>query len=145
MDLDQEIQVINQKEKNVSPEERHKWRMSELLQVPKATIPFVRPELFQTAKTGDIPVSVQEEVYGGKEVEVETSAKLLDRNNELLSSSEEVHGPRKDSRPFEGLENHFLQRTSPKDKRLVEKAKHFVRGPEERVCQKQGKNPSGSS
>ncbi|MBW0475924.1 hypothetical protein O181_015639 [Austropuccinia psidii MF-1] len=30
MDLDQEIQVINQKGKNVIPEERHKWRMPEI-------------------------------------------------------------------------------------------------------------------
>ncbi|MBW0546451.1 hypothetical protein O181_086166 [Austropuccinia psidii MF-1] len=37
MDLDQDIQVINQKEKNVSPEERHKWRMPELPPVPKAS------------------------------------------------------------------------------------------------------------
>ncbi|MBW0590178.1 hypothetical protein O181_129893 [Austropuccinia psidii MF-1] len=35
MDLDQDIQVINPKDKNVSPEERHKWRMPELPTVPK--------------------------------------------------------------------------------------------------------------
>ncbi|MBW0571850.1 hypothetical protein O181_111565 [Austropuccinia psidii MF-1] len=35
MDLDQDIQVINPKDKNVSPEERHKWRMPELPPVPK--------------------------------------------------------------------------------------------------------------
>ncbi|MBW0575138.1 hypothetical protein O181_114853 [Austropuccinia psidii MF-1] len=38
MDPDQDIQVINPKDKNVSPEERHKWRMQELPPVPKAGI-----------------------------------------------------------------------------------------------------------
>ncbi|MBW0569559.1 hypothetical protein O181_109274 [Austropuccinia psidii MF-1] len=59
-------------------------------------IPVVRPESFPAGKNRDIPVSVQELVYGGKEAQVVTSAKSLDRQNELLSSSEEVHGPRKD-------------------------------------------------
>ncbi|MBW0532969.1 hypothetical protein O181_072684, partial [Austropuccinia psidii MF-1] len=35
MDLDQEIQVINPKDKNVIPEERPKWRIPELPPVPK--------------------------------------------------------------------------------------------------------------
>ncbi|MBW0519367.1 hypothetical protein O181_059082 [Austropuccinia psidii MF-1] len=35
MDLDQDIPVTNLKDKNVSPEERHKWRIPELLPVPK--------------------------------------------------------------------------------------------------------------
>ncbi|MBW0589745.1 hypothetical protein O181_129460, partial [Austropuccinia psidii MF-1] len=35
MDLDQEIPVINQEAKNVSPEERHNWRMPEVPPVPK--------------------------------------------------------------------------------------------------------------
>ncbi|MBW0557432.1 hypothetical protein O181_097147 [Austropuccinia psidii MF-1] len=35
MDLDQDIQAINPKYKNVSPEERHKWRIPELPPVPK--------------------------------------------------------------------------------------------------------------
>ncbi|MBW0507958.1 hypothetical protein O181_047673 [Austropuccinia psidii MF-1] len=96
-------------------------------------IPFVRPESFTTGNSGDIPVSVQEVVYGGKAAVMGTSAKSLDRQNELLSSSEEVHGPRKDSRPYEGLDTHVLQRKSPKYKSLVEKTKHFFRGPEERV------------
>ncbi|MBW0512273.1 hypothetical protein O181_051988 [Austropuccinia psidii MF-1] len=82
MDLDQDIQVINQKDKNVSPEERHKWRMSEIPPVPKGN-------------SGDIPVSVQELVYGSKTVGVGTSSKSLDRKNELLSSSEEFNRPNK--------------------------------------------------
>ncbi|MBW0522018.1 hypothetical protein O181_061733 [Austropuccinia psidii MF-1] len=35
MDLDQDIQVINPKDTNVIPEERHKWKMPELPPVPK--------------------------------------------------------------------------------------------------------------
>ncbi|MBW0587767.1 hypothetical protein O181_127482, partial [Austropuccinia psidii MF-1] len=35
MDLDQEIQLINPKDRNFIPEERHKWRMPELPPVPK--------------------------------------------------------------------------------------------------------------
>ncbi|MBW0560897.1 hypothetical protein O181_100612 [Austropuccinia psidii MF-1] len=39
-----------------------------------------------------------------------TSSKSLDRNNELISSSEEFDEPRKDIRPSEGLETHVLQK-----------------------------------
>ncbi|MBW0524202.1 hypothetical protein O181_063917 [Austropuccinia psidii MF-1] len=113
MDLDQDIQFINQKDKNLSTEERNKWKMPELPQVPKA------------ARVG-------------------TSAKELDRNNELLSSSKEAHGPRKDRGFSEGLETCVLQRTSPEDKRLVEKTNYFVRGPEEEVGPRKGQQPSGS-
>ncbi|MBW0528199.1 hypothetical protein O181_067914 [Austropuccinia psidii MF-1] len=97
MDLDQEIQVITPKDKNVSPEERHKWRMPELPPVPKGNI-------------RDIPVSIQELVDGSKVEGVGTSARSLDRHNELLSS-----------------------RKSSTDKSLVDKPKNFVRGPEEEV------------
>ncbi|MBW0585563.1 hypothetical protein O181_125278 [Austropuccinia psidii MF-1] len=79
-------------------------------------IPVVRPESFPAGNNRDIPVSVQELVYGGKAAGVGTSAKSLDRKNKLLSSSEEVHGPRKDRRTSEGLDTHLLQGTSPKDK-----------------------------
>ncbi|MBW0525335.1 hypothetical protein O181_065050 [Austropuccinia psidii MF-1] len=67
-----------------------------LIERPEAditAIPVVRPESFPAGRKRDIPVSVQELVYGGKEAVVGTSAKSLDRHNELLSSSEEVHGP----------------------------------------------------
>ncbi|MBW0518584.1 hypothetical protein O181_058299 [Austropuccinia psidii MF-1] len=80
---DLDIQVINPKNKNVSPEERHKWRIPELPPVPKGS-------------NRDIPVSVQELVYGGKDAGVGTSSKSLDRHHELVSSSEEVDGARKD-------------------------------------------------
>ncbi|MBW0556024.1 hypothetical protein O181_095739 [Austropuccinia psidii MF-1] len=90
MDLDQEIQVINSKNKIFSPEEKHKWKMQELPPVPKGN-------------NRNIPVSIQELVYGGKAAGVGTSSKSLDRHNELISSSEEVHGPRKDRGSSEGL------------------------------------------
>ncbi|MBW0561074.1 hypothetical protein O181_100789, partial [Austropuccinia psidii MF-1] len=94
MDLDQDIQVINPKGKNVSPEERDKWRMTELPPVPRG---------------------------------------------------EEVNRARKDIGTSEGFDNHVLQRTSPTDKSLVENPKHVMRGPEEEVGPREGKQPSGSS
>ncbi|MBW0582941.1 hypothetical protein O181_122656 [Austropuccinia psidii MF-1] len=108
-------------------------------------ITVVRPESFPTGSNRDIPVSVQELVYGGKAETVRTSSKSLDRHTELLSSSEEVHGPRKDRRTSEGLDTHVLQRTSPKYKSLVENPKHFFRGPEEEVGPGKGQKPSESS
>ncbi|MBW0530055.1 hypothetical protein O181_069770 [Austropuccinia psidii MF-1] len=97
-----------------------------------------------TSSQTDIPVSVKELVYGGKAARVGTSPKSLDRYHELISSSEEVHGDIKDRENPEGLDNHVLQRTSPTDKKLVEKPKHLIRGPEE-VGPRQGNQPSGSS
>ncbi|MBW0553153.1 hypothetical protein O181_092868, partial [Austropuccinia psidii MF-1] len=132
MDLDQEIQVKNPKDKNVSPEERHKCMIPELPPVPEG-------------RNRDIPVSVQELIYGGKEAGVGASAKYLYRHNKLLSSSEEVHGPRKYRRTSEGLDTHILQGTSPTDKSLVEKPKHVAIGPEEEVGPRKGQQPSGSS
>ncbi|MBW0556315.1 hypothetical protein O181_096030 [Austropuccinia psidii MF-1] len=132
MDLDQEIPVINQKDKNVSPEEKHKWRMPELPPVPKGN-------------NRDIPVSIQELVYGGKEARVGTPPKSLDRNHELISSSEKVHGARKDRGTSEGLDTNVLKRKIPTDNSFVEKPKHVIRGPEEEVGPREGKQPSGSS
>ncbi|MBW0563527.1 hypothetical protein O181_103242 [Austropuccinia psidii MF-1] len=93
-----------------------------LIESPEAditTIPVVRPELFPTGSNRDIQVSVHELVYYSKEAGVGTSSKSLDRKNQLLSSIEEVHGPRKDRRASEGLDTHVLQGTSPTDKSLV--------------------------
>ncbi|MBW0578199.1 hypothetical protein O181_117914 [Austropuccinia psidii MF-1] len=87
-----------------------------LIESPEAeitAIPVVRPESSPAGNNRDIPVSVQELVYGSKAAGVEASAKSLDRHNELLSSCEEVHGPRKDRRTSEGLDTHVLQGTSP--------------------------------
>ncbi|MBW0591031.1 hypothetical protein O181_130746, partial [Austropuccinia psidii MF-1] len=103
------------------------------------------PESLSTGNNRDIPVSVQELVYGSKTARVGTSPKSLDRHHELISSSEEVHGARKDRGASGGLDTCVLQRTSPTDKRLVEKPKHVIRGPEEEIGPREGKQPSGSS
>ncbi|MBW0504297.1 hypothetical protein O181_044012 [Austropuccinia psidii MF-1] len=99
-----------------------------LIESPEADITAIsifRPEPFPTGNNRDVPVSVKELVYGSKEAGVGTSAKSLNRNNELISSSGEVHGPRKERGPSEGFDAHFLQRTSPTDKSFVEKTKEF--------------------
>ncbi|MBW0585965.1 hypothetical protein O181_125680 [Austropuccinia psidii MF-1] len=104
-----------------------------------------RPESFPTGSSGDLPVSVQELVYGRKTPRVGTSPKSLDRHNELLSPSEEAHRARKDRRTSEGLDTNVFQRTSPTDKGLVEKPEHVIRRSEEEVGPRQGEQPSGSS
>ncbi|MBW0581963.1 hypothetical protein O181_121678 [Austropuccinia psidii MF-1] len=118
-----------------------------LLESPEADIAAiaVRPESFSTGNNGDIPVSVQELVYGSKTEKVGAYPKSLDRHHELISSSEEIYGARKYRGTSEGLETHVLQRTSPTDKSLVEKTKNVFRGTEEEVGPMQGKQPSGSS
>ncbi|MBW0569232.1 hypothetical protein O181_108947 [Austropuccinia psidii MF-1] len=108
-------------------------------------IPVVRPESFPEGINRDIPVSLKELVYGVKAARVGTSSKSLDRQNELLSSSKEVHGPRKDRRTFEGLDTNVLEGKSPTDKTLVEKPKHVVMIPEEEVGPKKVQQPSGTS
>ncbi|MBW0561899.1 hypothetical protein O181_101614 [Austropuccinia psidii MF-1] len=119
-----------------------------LIESPEAditVIAVVRPESLSTRNNRDIPVSVQEHICGRKTARVVISPKSLDRHHELISSSEEVHGARKNRRTSEGLDTHVLQRTSPTDKSLVEKPKHFIRGPEAEVGPRQVKQPSGSS
>ncbi|MBW0574148.1 hypothetical protein O181_113863 [Austropuccinia psidii MF-1] len=93
----------------------------------------------------NIPVSVQELVSGSKAAGVGTSAKSLDRHNELISSSAEAHGPRKDRGSSEGLDTHVFQMTSSTDEILVEKPNNVVRGPEEEVGPRKGQQTSGSS
>ncbi|MBW0542938.1 hypothetical protein O181_082653 [Austropuccinia psidii MF-1] len=95
-----------------------------LIESPEAyltAINAVRTKSFPTQNKGNISVSVQELVYVTKEAGVETSSKPLDRRKKLLYSSEEANGPRKDSRTSEGVDTHVFQRTSPKNKSLVEK------------------------
>ncbi|MBW0521841.1 hypothetical protein O181_061556 [Austropuccinia psidii MF-1] len=118
-----------------------------LIESPEANITAisVRTESLSTGNNRDIPVSVQELVYGSKTARVGTSPKSLDRHHELISSSEEVHGSREDRGTPEELDTHVLQRTSPTDKSLVEKPKNVIRGPEEEGGPRQGKQPSGSS
>ncbi|MBW0515285.1 hypothetical protein O181_055000 [Austropuccinia psidii MF-1] len=108
-------------------------------------IAVVRPESLSTGNNRDIPVSVQELAYGRKTARVGTSPKSLDRHHELISSSGEVNGARKDRGTYEGLDTNVLQRTSSTDKSFVEKPKHVIRGPEEEVGPREGKQPSGSS
>ncbi|MBW0580497.1 hypothetical protein O181_120212 [Austropuccinia psidii MF-1] len=105
----------------------------------------VRPESLPTGSSGDIPVSVQKLVCGSKTAQVGTSPKSLDRNHELISSSKEVHGARKDRGGYEGLDTHVLQRTITTDKCLVEKPNHVIGGSEEEVGPRQRQHPSGSS
>ncbi|MBW0574737.1 hypothetical protein O181_114452, partial [Austropuccinia psidii MF-1] len=95
-----------------------------LIESPEADITAiaVRPESIPTGSSRDIPV-----------------------HHELISSSEEVHGARKDRGTSEELDTHVLQRTSPTDKSFVEKTKHVIRGSEEEVGPGQGQHPSGSS
>ncbi|MBW0540982.1 hypothetical protein O181_080697 [Austropuccinia psidii MF-1] len=83
-------------------------------------IPVFRSAPIPTGKSGNIPVSVQELVYGGKTAGVGTFSKILDKDNEFLSSSKESLGPRKERGLSEGLYTHFLQRTSPKEKILAD-------------------------
>ncbi|MBW0591526.1 hypothetical protein O181_131241, partial [Austropuccinia psidii MF-1] len=119
-----------------------------LIESPEAeitAIAVVRPESLSTGNNRDISVSVQELVYGSKTARVGTSPRSLDRNHELISSTEEVHGARKDRRTSEGLDTHVSQRTSPTYKSLVEKPKHVIRGSEEEVGPREGKQPCGSS
>ncbi|MBW0552924.1 hypothetical protein O181_092639 [Austropuccinia psidii MF-1] len=99
-----------------------------LIESPEAdmTVIAVRPESLSTGNNRDIPVSLQELVCGSKTARVGTS-------------------PKKDRGTSEGLETHVFQRTSPKDKSLVEKQNNVIRGPEEEVGPRQGKQPSGSS
>ncbi|MBW0593631.1 hypothetical protein O181_133346 [Austropuccinia psidii MF-1] len=116
------------------------------IESPEADITAIafRPESLSTGKNRDIPVSVQELVDGSKTAIVGTSPKSLDRHHELISSSEEIHGSRRDRGASEGLDTHVLQRTSPTDKSFIEKSKHVIRGPEEEVGPRQGKQPSGT-
>ncbi|MBW0572367.1 hypothetical protein O181_112082 [Austropuccinia psidii MF-1] len=78
----------------------------------------VRPESLPTGSSRDIPVSVQNLVYCNKTAQVGTSPKSLDRHHELISSSEEDHGSRKDRGTSEGMlsEDHKKKLAQGKDK-----------------------------
>ncbi|MBW0469613.1 hypothetical protein O181_009328 [Austropuccinia psidii MF-1] len=122
---------------------QHLFTLIGILEADITAIPVVRPESFAAANTRDILVSVQELVYGSKAEGVGASTKSLDRHNEQLSSSDTAHGPRKDRRTSEGLDTLVLQGTSPTNKSLVEKPEHVMRGPEEEIGRRKGKQPSG--
>ncbi|MBW0578085.1 hypothetical protein O181_117800 [Austropuccinia psidii MF-1] len=110
-------------------------------------IPVVRPEPFPTGKNRNIPVSIQELVYGGNAAGVGTSAKSLDMHNELISSSEEVHGPRKAR-----LKNQSMLSENQKKKLAKKKVKSPVeaaKSPQEKIhlnkCQIRQANPKEHS
>ncbi|MBW0563918.1 hypothetical protein O181_103633 [Austropuccinia psidii MF-1] len=84
------------------------YTLIESLEGEITAITVVTPEPFPTGNNRDIPVSVQELVYGSKTAGVGTSATSLNRHNELLSSSEDVHGNRKYRGTSEGLDTHVL-------------------------------------
>ncbi|MBW0516650.1 hypothetical protein O181_056365 [Austropuccinia psidii MF-1] len=76
-----------------------------LIESPEAEITAIavfRPESLSTGNNRDIPVSVQELVYGSKTERVGTSPKSLDRHHELISSSEEFMGPEKTEELLKG-------------------------------------------
>ncbi|MBW0466943.1 hypothetical protein O181_006658 [Austropuccinia psidii MF-1] len=85
-----------------------------------ASITAFRAEKLPTRSSRDIPVSVQELVYGRNTEGVGTFSNPLDRKNELISPSKEVLRTRKNRGPFERLEPNFCQRASPTDKSLVD-------------------------
>ncbi|MBW0575154.1 hypothetical protein O181_114869 [Austropuccinia psidii MF-1] len=86
-----------------------------LIESPEADITSISvgSESVSTGNNRDIPVSVQELLYGSKTARVGTSPKSLDRQHELISSSEEIHGARKYRGTSEGLDTHVLKRRSP--------------------------------
>ncbi|MBW0551849.1 hypothetical protein O181_091564, partial [Austropuccinia psidii MF-1] len=65
-------------------------------------------------------------------------------HHEPISSSEEVHGARKERGTSKGLDTHVFQRKSPTDKILVEKPEKVIRGLEE-IGPGKAKQPSGRS
>ncbi|MBW0508451.1 hypothetical protein O181_048166 [Austropuccinia psidii MF-1] len=74
-----------------------------LLETPELRINaifVVRSEKISEGRSVNIPVSVQELFYGCKPEGVGTSAKLVDRDNELLPSSKEALGPRTKQKTF---------------------------------------------
>ncbi|MBW0588692.1 hypothetical protein O181_128407 [Austropuccinia psidii MF-1] len=139
MDLDQDIQVINPKDKNVSPEERDKWNIPELPPVPKDLNHFQQAtiEIYQSHYKSWFMAAKQQERELLPSIWIGTMNSYLQVKRFM--------GPEKDRRTSEGLDTHVLQRTSPTDKSLVEKPKHVIRGPEEEVGPREGKQPSGSS
>ncbi|MBW0470271.1 hypothetical protein O181_009986 [Austropuccinia psidii MF-1] len=86
--------------------------LNTLLERPQAdrtSISVIRDEQLSEGSSGNIPVSLQELVYGGKAAGMGTPDQLVDRNNELLPSIKEVIIPRKDSRLSEGLDTHVCK------------------------------------
>ncbi|MBW0541307.1 hypothetical protein O181_081022 [Austropuccinia psidii MF-1] len=72
-------------------------------------IPVVRCEKLPTSRSRNLPVSVEEPIYGRKAAGVKSSAQPVDRENELLPSIEEAFESRKDKHTSERLETNVLQ------------------------------------
>ncbi|MBW0568534.1 hypothetical protein O181_108249 [Austropuccinia psidii MF-1] len=69
----------------------------EILGSEMTAILVVRYEKITGRRSIDIPVSVKEMVYGGKEAGVGISENIVDRDNEIISPSEEALGSGKDT------------------------------------------------
>ncbi|MBW0464898.1 hypothetical protein O181_004613 [Austropuccinia psidii MF-1] len=129
--------IINPKDKNArtsTSSQKLAGAFSTLIESPEAEITFfpaVRSKQLPGSSSGDIPVSVQELVYGGKAEGVGSASQLVDRNSELFFQSKEILGFKKDTKNSGRLDTNILERTSPKDKILAEKPKHVIRGSEE--------------
>ncbi|MBW0527585.1 hypothetical protein O181_067300 [Austropuccinia psidii MF-1] len=97
MDMDQDIKVINQKERNASPEEGHKWRIPELPPVSKV-------DIYQSQYKNWFMEAKQQEWKLLPSIWIGTMNSLI---KEFLVT-------RKDRGPSEGLDTHVLQRKSLK-------------------------------
>ncbi|MBW0495716.1 hypothetical protein O181_035431 [Austropuccinia psidii MF-1] len=91
-----------------------------------AAIPVVISKQVSTRRSGDIPVLVQELAYGSKVAGVGDYVKSMDRDNELISSSEQAPRPIRDRGSSERLDSTFYQRASITDKTLLEEPKHVI-------------------
>ncbi|MBW0554757.1 hypothetical protein O181_094472, partial [Austropuccinia psidii MF-1] len=79
-----------------------------IIEAEITSIPVSRSKKLPGSSSRDIKVSVQGLVYGSKAAGAGTSDQIVDRDNELLPSSEEALGPRKDTRNCERLETKKL-------------------------------------
>ncbi|MBW0528292.1 hypothetical protein O181_068007 [Austropuccinia psidii MF-1] len=75
----------------------------EILEAEVTAISVVKSDQLPTISRRDVPVSVQELVYGSKSERAVIYSKPLERENELISSSEEFLRPMKGRGPFNKL------------------------------------------
>ncbi|MBW0586479.1 hypothetical protein O181_126194 [Austropuccinia psidii MF-1] len=102
-----------------------------LIESPEAHIAAIRAvksEKSHNFRSRDIAVSVQEMFFGSKAAAVGNSAKPLDRESELISSSEEALRPRRDRGSSERFNSNVCQRKISTNKNLVKKLNHFITG-----------------
>ncbi|MBW0517136.1 hypothetical protein O181_056851 [Austropuccinia psidii MF-1] len=110
MDLCQDIQVINPKDKNASPEERCKWRIPELPQVPKGVGTFFKP-----VDKDNQHISSSEEAPGPRkdtgasermnsnffQRESPKDKLFVEKLKLVIRGSEEGVGPKEEQNPFQ--------------------------------------------